>query len=150
MRKFEEVKEDMLRHKETYTKLPRRATKGSAGYDFFIKQAVYIPPGGEEMIFTDVKAKLEEGEVLYLHIRSSSAMKKGLILKNQIGVIDKDYYSNKVNDGNIGVCIKNTSTKGVYIGAGDRVVQGVILSHEVIDNDETESERTGGTGSTGE
>lgn len=149
MRIFEEVKERSLKHKGINTKLPRRATKGSAGYDFYTKIPVFIPPKEKTLIFTDIKVKLEKDDVLYLHIRSSSATKKGLILKNQIGVIDSDYYSNEENDGNIGVCIENTSDRGVFIEANTRIAQGVILSYKTVDNDNVEDERTGGIGSTG-
>ena len=59
--------------------LPLRATKNSAGYDFYTPEAITIRPGEVVKIMTGVKAKMQDGEFLMLDIRSSFGIKKGLV-----------------------------------------------------------------------
>ena len=74
--------------------LPKRATAYSAGYDFFVSETREIPARGTALLPTGVKAKMPQGEVLLLFIRSSLGIKRGLSLANGVGVIDADYYGN--------------------------------------------------------
>lgn len=68
---------------------PRRATKGSAGYDFIAPRDVVIPPHWNVDFDTEVRVNVEEGHVLQLYIRSSLG-RKGLCLMNAVGIIDSD------------------------------------------------------------
>lgn len=131
-------------------KLPTRGSAKSAGYDFYLPKDLKLLPGEKKMIFTDVKAFMPDGWVLLVFIRSSLAIKHGLMLSNNVGVVDCDYYSNEGNDGNIGINIVNTSGITVDLKAGDRVTQGVFVPFGVVNNDTTSKERKGGFGSTGE
>jgi dUTP pyrophosphatase len=99
MRKFELVKEEFRNYQNI--NLPKRATKGSAGYDFESPTYFELKPQEKIVIFTDVKAYMEDDKVLLLFIRSSIGTKKDLILTNGTGVIDSSYADNKTNDGNI-------------------------------------------------
>ena len=85
--------------------LPIRKTKGSAGYDFEVAEDVVVPKfeKGQKptIIKTGVKAYMPEDEVLYLYGRSSNFKKKGLMLANNVGVVDSDYYGNEETDGHI-------------------------------------------------
>lgn len=132
-------------------KLPARADERSAGYDFYAPKDIQILPNHTVTIFTDVKAYMQPDEVLKIFIRSSLAVKKGLVLANAVGIIDSSYYNNPDNDGNIGIAIKNTSGTAVTITAGDRIAQGIFVHYLVADTDETlNTSRTGGFGSSGE
>ena len=71
------------------------------------------------LIPTGVKAYMEDDEVLYIYNRSSNPKKKGLILANSVGVIDKDYYGNQDNDGHIMVAFFNFKDEDVKINKGD-------------------------------
>lgn len=134
----------------TEIKLPTRADSRSAGYDFYIPKDVTINPGQSVLVFTDVKAYMLEDEVLEIYIRSSLAVKQGIILANSVGVIDASYYSNESNDGNIGIALVNTSGKTVELSAGDRIAQGIFKKYLTVDDGETLNEvRTGGIGSSG-
>lgn len=134
---------------EILIQLPVRATKFSAGYDFFSPIDVIIPPLSKLTIWTDVKSYMQNGEVLLLDVRSSIGIKKGLKLANTIGVIDADYYSNIDNDGNIGICLENSNPyKEIEINAGERIAQGIFISYLVADNGNSDNERVGGVGST--
>ena len=75
-------------------------------------------------------------------------MKKGLILANSIGVIDKDYYGNLDNDGHIMFAFFNVKDEDVEIKKGDCIGQAIFQKYLIADNDEAVGERTGGFGST--
>ena len=130
--------------------LPIKATAGSAGYDFSSPKDVEINPGEKKIIWTGIKAGITKDYVLLVYIRSSMAIKRNLILANGTGVIDSDYYENKDNDGNIGICLYNYGNEKEKIKRGDRIAQGVVVK---ILNDSMEyvsdSKRSGGIGSTG-
>lgn len=148
-RGFEIVKESM-RKTEGEVKLPTRGSKNAAGYDFYAPYDIKVPPHcSTGIIPMDVKAYMEEDEVLLLFVRSSIGIKKGLVLSNGTGVIDSDYYSNGDNDGNIGAALRNTSDNTVEIKKGERIMQGVFVKYLVADNGNTKEERNGGFGSTG-
>lgn len=129
-------------------KLPTRADKRSAGYDFYCPIDVEILPAHKQLIFTDVKAYMQDDEVLELYIRSSLAIKKGLMLTNNVGIVDASYYNNEGNDGNIGIALVNTSGTSVKLKAGERIAQGMFKKYLIADEDNTQhEERIGGIGS---
>lgn len=130
-------------------KLPARADKRSAGYDFFLPKDVDLHPGRKVMVFLDVKAYMQDDEVLKIYPRSSLGA-KGLTLTNTVGVIDASYYENAGNDGNIGLSLLNTSGITIQLKAGDRIAQGVFQKYLVTDEDNVLREsREGGFGSSG-
>lgn len=131
------------------TKLPCRATNRSAGYDFFSKEEVTLEPGETHLFTTDVKCHLKDNCYLQISTRSSVAIKRGLVLKNQVAIIDADYYGNEENEGNIRIAIKNDSYFLQDIKIGDRIAQGVIIHYQTTSNDDIDYARKGGIGSTG-
>lgn len=148
IRGFEIVKEEMRKTKGEIT-LPTRGSKVSAGYDFYSPVDITLKPNEKTCAWSDVKAYMQEGEVLLLFVRSSIGIKKGLALSNGTGVIDADYYSNSSNDGNIGIALYNYSDKIVEIKKGERICQGVFVPFLEADNGNTDKKRVGGIGSTG-
>lgn len=149
VRGFEVVADAHRKHPTTIITLPKRGSKYSAGYDFYLQESVTIPPRASVLVWTDVKAYMQEDEVLKMYVRSSVGTKLGVVLKNGTGIIDSDYYSNENNDGNIGICLRNTNhSQTVTLEKGERVAQGIFQKYLVADEDNTESERTGGFGST--
>lgn len=128
-------------------KLPKRATKGSAGYDFFAPKEVKIPSGLSETIWLDIKAKMPNNVYLRMENRSSMMSKHNIMLFCS-GIIDSDYYGNPNNDGNIGIRFYNFGEE-YTIKAGERICQGIFLNYEVTSDDKTTDKRTGGFGSTG-
>lgn len=129
--------------------LPRRSTSQSAGYDFMSAMNTKIEPNEIKLIPLGVKAYMQQGEVLCLFDRSSNPQKKGLVLINSVGVIDKDYYNNPDNEGHIYAQMKNITNETVFIQKGDRIVQGIFLPFLIADNDSASATRVGGFGSTG-
>ena len=67
------------------------------------------------LIKTGIKAYMQDDEVLILANRSSNPGKKGLILANSIGVVDKDYYGNEDNDGHIMFAFFNIKEEDIEI-----------------------------------
>lgn len=128
--------------------LPRRKTKGSAGYDLHAAEDTLIFAGETALIPTGVKAYMNDGDVLIVALRSSLAVKRGLTLANGIGVIDADYVDNSDNEGHIFVAIHSEHAT-VRIEMGERVAQALFVKYAKTDDDDAESERNGGFGSTG-
>ena len=129
--------------------LPKRATAGSAGYDFVSPLEVTVPAGGTALIPTGIRAEMEPGWVLMLFPRSSLGFRHSLRLANTVGVIDSDYAFAK-NEGHIMVKLRNPLAEPVTIGRGERFCQGVFLPYGTAEEDEKAFEvRSGGMGSTG-
>ncbi|WP_350445975.1 dUTP diphosphatase [Anaeromonas gelatinilytica] len=148
-RGFEIVEDKYRKHLNKKINLPIRGSKGSAGYDFYSPETFILKPNEKKIIWTDIKSYMQEDEVLKIYIRSSIGIKRGLILCNGTGIIDKDYYSNVSNDGNIGIAITNISENEVEIKENERIAQGIFQKYLIADNDKTTDERLGGIGSTG-
>lgn len=132
--------------------LPERKTKFSAGYDIEAAEDITIPkfvPGMKPtLVKTGLKAYMMDDEVLYLYNRSSNPGKKGLILANSVGVIDKDYYGNPDNDGHIMFAFYNIKSEDIEIKKGEVIGQAIFQKYLVSDDDSAEGERLGGFGST--
>ena len=129
--------------------LPKRATAGSAGYDFVSPLEVTVPPGGSALIPTGIRTEMEPGWVLMLFPRSSLGFRHALRLSNTVGVIDSDYAFAK-NEGHIMVKLRNPLAGTVTIGRGERFCQGVFLPYGTAEEDGNGlAQRSGGMGSTG-
>ena len=132
--------------------LPVRKTKYSAGYDIEAAEDTIIPSFKKGMkptlVKTGLKAYMQGDEMLVLANRSSNPGKKGLILANSIGIVDKDYYGNSENDGHIMFAFFNIKDEDIEIKKGDCIGQGIFEKYLTVDNDVAQGERTGGFGST--
>ena len=132
--------------------LPKRSTEYSAGYDMEAAEDTIIPPfkSGDKptLVKTGLKAYMEEGEFLMLCNRSSNPFKKGLVLANSVGIVDKDYYENPDNDGAISFAFYNNFDKDVEIKKGDRIGQGIFFKFGLADGDNASGKRMSGFGST--
>jgi len=129
--------------------LPRRATSGSAGYDFFTPVGFELPAGESIKIPTGVRALIEEGWVLTLYPRSSLGFKFRFQLDNSVGIIDSDYARSE-NEGHIFLRMTNDSRegKGMRVPAGAAFAQGLFLPFGVTVDDDAQGIRNGGFGST--
>ena len=132
--------------------LPKRSTKYAAGYDVEAAEDTIIPafkPGVKPtLIPTGLKAYMQDDEMLCLYNRSSNPKKKGLVLANSVGIVDKDYYGNADNDGHIMYAMWNFKDEDVKIEKGERIGQAIFQKYLIADNDSADSVRTGGFGST--
>ena len=128
--------------------LPRRATAGSAGYDFICPMDVALAPGEAVTIPTGIRCEMQPGWVLMIFPRSGLGFKHQVHLANTVGVVDSDYF-HAANEGHIMVRIVNGGDHEVVIGKGERFCQGVFLPHGLAEEDEVLADRAGGFGSTG-
>ena len=132
--------------------LPVRKTKYSAGYDIEAAEDTIIPSFKQGMkptlIKTGLKAYCQPNEFFMLCNRSSNPGKKGLVMANSVGIIDKDYYGNPDNDGHFMFAYYNFFDHDVEIKKGDVIGQAIFMPYLITDNDCANGERTGGFGST--
>lgn len=153
MRKFEKIKEEVFNRdvpNGNYNDiiLPKRSTKYSAGYDFYSVKDFILNPRERKVIPTGIKCIMNDNEYLAIYVRSSLGFKYNVRMCNQVGIIDKDYYSNKMNDGHIMIALQNEGDKVLEIKKGDRFVQGIFTPYFITDDDMADGDRLGGIGST--
>lgn len=130
-------------------KLPKRATKGSAGYDFYTPIDFSLKPGETIKIPTGIRCEMNERWVLMIYPRSGLGFKYRLQLNNTVGVIDSDYYHSD-NEGHIFIKITNDSNEGktVEVKAGQGFAQGIFMQYGIVEDDDVTEVRNGGFGST--
>ena len=129
--------------------LPKRATKGSAGYDFFTPYPITIAPGETVKIPTGIRVWMEEEWVLKCYPRSGLGFKYRLQLNNTVGIIDSDYYYSD-NEGHMFIKVTNDTNEGrtVELKPGTGFAQGIFLPFGITADDACTSSRNGGFGST--
>lgn len=131
------------------TPLPRRATNGSAGYDFIAPINFTVLPGEVVKIPTCVCCEILDGWYLQIVPRSSVGIKRHCMLANSVAVVDADYY-HADNEGHIWLAFHNYGDEPWVVSAGERIAQGVFTVYGVTTDDNPVSgNRTGGIGSTG-
>lgn len=157
---YEQFKKDWLKNipndtewviKNAYEniKFPIRSTIGSAGYDFFLPCEINLQKDESIIIPTGIRCKIENGWMLAAFPRSGHGFKYGIHLANTVGIIDADYY-NANNEGHIQIKLVNDSklAKNICFDAGVAFCQGIFIPFGVTINDEVETKRIGGFGST--
>ena len=151
MRSFYYVKDEFsINHaKDKNIPIPSRGTSKAAGYDFYSPIDIMILPGMTTLVWTDIKAQMPDDEVLKVYSRSSMAIKRNIVLKNSVGIIDADYFENTVNDGNIGIALWNVGQETEFIKQGEKIAQGIFEKYYTAIEDMPAFERQGGIGSTG-
>ena len=127
--------------------LPKRATAGSAGYDFFSPKEYFVDAGETVKIPTGIRVKIDEGWVLKIYPRSSLGFKYRLQLNNTVGIIDSDYYYAD-NEGHIFIKMTNCGDKPLTIEKGKAFAQGIFVEYGITVDDDATELRTGGFGST--
>lgn len=148
---YEQAIKDNLSLVYDKIKLPRRATKYSAGYDIYSPFDFVLYPGKEIKIPTGIHVSLDKDKFLMIVPRSGLGFKFGVRLANTVGVIDSDYI-NSDNEGHIWVklsySILDIEQRPIKIFAGDAICQGIICPFYKTEDDNTEEQRNGGFGST--
>lgn len=129
--------------------IPKRATMGSAGYDFFAPFTFTLNPNETIKIPTGIRVILDSDKFLAMYPRSGLGFKFRLQLDNTVGIIDSDY-CNSDNEGHIFIKITNDGREGksITINKGDGIAQGIITQFFKTDDDNSEGIRNGGFGST--
>ena len=129
--------------------LPKRATKGSAGYDFYAPINITLKPNETIKIPTGIRVKIEDGWVLKCYPRSGLGFKFRMQLNNTVGIIDSDYYFSS-NEGHIFTKITNDTNEGktIEIKANQGFMQGIFVEFGITYDDDAVEIRNGGFGST--
>lgn len=130
--------------------LPRRATCGSAGYDFFMPTDIILKPMETVVITTGIRSRIDSGWMLMCCPRSGLGFKYRLRLDNTVGIIDSDYYFAD-NEGHIKIKLTNETTenKVIELKKGSAFAQGIFIPYGITEDDDITAARTGGFGSTG-
>ena len=143
MKNLFNVEEDLYNN----IKIPARATKGSAGYDFVSPVDFVLKPGEMIKVPSGIRCKIDDGYVLEIYPRSSIGFKYQTMLANTVGIIDSDYYGAE-NEGHIIIALMNMGNKELAIKAGERFAQGIFKKYYLAVEEDVNTSRTGGFGST--
>ena len=129
--------------------LPQRATKGSAGYDFYSPLSFVLEPGETIKIPTGISCGMDNDWVLLLFPRSGLRCKYRIRLEYTVGIIDSDYFYSD-NEGHIFIKMTNDSNEGkvVDVQAGQGIAQGIFMTYGITEDDDATETRNGGFGST--
>lgn len=146
---FGETSQEELQTIYDSIQLPKRATSGSAGYDFYSPVDFVIAPGETVKIPTGIRVEMEEDWVLKLYPRSGLGFKFRLQLNNTVGIIDSDYFHSD-NEGHIFAKVTNDSNenKTLELEAGKGFMQGIFVEYGITVDDDVQTVRNGGFGST--
>ena len=104
--------------------LPVYQTGGSAGFDLAASADLTVQPGQVALVPTGLVIEVPAGHFLGIFARSSTPLKRGLIVANGVGVVDSDY-SGPADE--IKIAVLNVTTAPVDVKRGDRLAQGVII-----------------------
>ena len=129
--------------------LPRYESDGAAAFDLAASEDIEIPPGEVRLVPTGLVVEVPAGMFLAILARSSTPLKRGLMVANGVGVIDSDYCG---ATDEVKIAVVNFRTVPVQVKAGDRIAQGLILPAPRVTWEETKEEARpsrGGFGSTG-
>jgi dUTP pyrophosphatase len=129
--------------------LPEPATAGAAGFDLASAGDVDIPPRSIRLVGTGLVIAVPDGHFLGIFARSSTPLKRGLMVANGVGVVDADYCGPA---DEIKIQVLNVTDVPVQVKRGDRLAQGIVLPCPRIEWEEVNEMRVptrGGFGSTG-
>jgi dUTP pyrophosphatase len=129
--------------------LPEPATGGAAGFDLAAAADVEIPPHQIRLLGTGLVIAVPDGYFLGIFARSSTPLKRGLMVANGVGVLDADYCGPA---DELKVQVINVTDAAVVVRRGDRIAQGIVLpAPRVAWEEVAEMDRPtrGGFGSTG-
>ena len=131
-----------------FVPLPVYSTPGSAAFDLSAAETVDVPPGQIRLIGTGLVIAVPAGHFLAILARSSTPLKRGLVVANGVGVVDSDYCG---PDDEVKVQVLNVTTSTVTVTRGDRIAQAIVLSAPRVEFEEGEvtAPSRGGFGSTG-
>ena len=130
--------------------LPRYETGGAAGFDLASNADVTIAPGTIALVPTGLVIQVPPGHFLGIFARSSTPLKKGLMVANGVGVIDQDYCGPA---DEVKIQVLNFTAAPVQVAKGDRIAQGLFIPVARADWQEADGDlrdgSRGGFGATG-
>lgn len=147
---LDDIEDDIEWVKDCYedVQIPTRSTSGSAGYDYVCPLLLSVKPGDTVVVPTGIRCKMDEGWVHEIYPRSGMGFKYRMRLNNTVGIIDEDYYYSD-NEGHIMIKVSNEGDKVLRINNGDKFAQGIFVEYGITTDDDVDTVRNGGFGSTG-
>ena len=104
--------------------LPAYQTGDAAGFDLAAVADVTVDPGRIALVPTGLVIQVPNRMFLGIFARSSTPLKKGLMIANGVGVVDPDYCG---PDDEVKIAVMNFTSDPVTVRAGDRIAQGILL-----------------------
>lgn len=146
---FPEASDEEIKEIYKNIALPKRATAGSAGYDFYAPADFSIAPGESIKIPTGIRVEMAQEWVLKCYPRSGLGFKYRLQLNNTVGIIDSDYFYSD-NEGHMFAKLTNDGREGktVELAKGTGFMQGIFVEYGITVDDDATGIRNGGFGST--
>ena len=146
---FPEASDEEIKEIYKNIALPKRATAGSAGYDFYAPADFSIAPGESIKIPTGIRVEMDQEWVLKCYPRSGLGFKYRLQLNNTVVIIDSDYFYSD-NEGHMFAKLTNDGREGktVELAKGTGFMQGIFVEYGITVDDDATGIRNGGFGST--
>jgi dUTP pyrophosphatase len=138
-----------IRRLRPSARLPKYETAGAAGFDLSASQDMTVQPGEVTLVPTGLAIEVPPGAFLGIFARSSTPLKRGLMVANGVGVVDPDYCG--PND-EVKIEVYNFTARAVHISAGDRIAQGILIPGVRVEWEEASelgADSRGGFGATG-
>jgi dUTP pyrophosphatase len=138
-----------IRRLDSTVPLPAYGTDESAGFDLAASHDLTIAPGQVVLVRTGLVIEVPSGHCLAIFARSSTPLKRGLMVANGVGVIDPDYSG---PEDEVMIQVLNFTDAVVQVTRGDRLAQGIILPTPRVTWNEVSNLREvtrGGFGATG-
>lgn len=129
--------------------LPEYKTKGAVGFDLTAREKTVAKPFEVTLVPLNIVVKIPKGYALFIYSRSSTPIKKGLIVANSVGIIDQDYNG---EDDELKVEVLNFTKKNVVVEKGERIAQAIISKvsiPNIVEVKKMGSKSRGGFGTTG-
>jgi dUTP pyrophosphatase len=104
--------------------LPEYQSAGAAGFDLAASEPVTVPPGQMALVPTGLVIEVPAGHFLGIFARSSTPLKRGLMVANGVGVVDPDFCG---PSDEVKIAVFNVTAHPVRVAAGDRIAQGLLL-----------------------
>jgi dUTP pyrophosphatase len=130
--------------------LPAYGTDEAAGFDLAAAHDASVPAGRIVLIRTGLIIEVPTGHCLAIFARSSTPLKRGLLVANGVGIVDPDYCG--PND-EVMIQVLNFTAADVHVRRGDRLAQGIVLPAPRVhwaEVDEIRQPTRGGFGATGQ
>ena len=135
-----------IRRLDPSVELPAYATDGSAAFDLAASVDTTIAPGEVRLVPTGLVIEVPEGMFLAVFARSSTPLKRGLLIANGVGVVDSDYCGPA---DEVKIPTLNFTAAPVQVSKGDRIAQGILLPSPRVEWDEVGELRAGSRGGFG-
>ena len=132
-----------------HVSLPAYGTAGAAAFDLAASADTLVPPRGIALVPTGLVVRVPDGHFLAILARSSTPLKRGLIVANAMGVVDSDYCGPA---DEVKIQVLNVTDAPVHVAAGDRIAQGMVLAAPrvtFVEATTADGPSRGGFGSTG-